>query len=118
MADDDEDTCDFIRTALEEAGYEVQTASEGAEALALLRERGADLLITDIFMPEQEGFQVISRCKAEFPHTRIIVISAGAIYGRKHDFLAVAAYLEVGAALRKPFTADQLLEAVRTVLQP
>lgn len=82
------------------------------------RERPADLLITDIFMPVQEGFETISRFKAEFPQTRVIVMSAGNVPGMKHDFLATAALLGVGATLRKPFDADQLLDAVRRVLQP
>ena len=105
------------QAALEAAGYEVRTAAEGAQALALQRERPADLLITDIFMPVQEGFETISRFKAEFPQTRIIVMSAGNVPGMKHDFLATAGLLGAGT-LRKPFDADQLLEAVRKVLQP
>jgi CheY-like chemotaxis protein len=118
VVDDNEDICAFMRAALETAGYEVQTASEGAQALALLRERRADLLITDIFMPVQEGFETITRCKAEFPETRIIVMSAGSGTGMKQDFLATAELLELGATLRKPFDADQLLDTVRRVLQP
>jgi DNA-binding NtrC family response regulator len=107
-----------MRAALEAEGHEVHTASEGAQALAELRRRRADVLITDIFMPGQEGFQTITRCKAEFPQTRIIVMSAGTIPGMEHDFLAAAAHLGVGATLRKPFTADQLLDTVRRVLTP
>lgn len=118
VVDDHPDILDFMRAALEGAGYEVHTASEGAQALVELRLRSADLLITDIFMPGQEGFQTITRCKAEFPQTRIIVISAGTITGMAHDFLVTAAHLGVGATLRKPFTADRLLETVHRVLQP
>ena len=118
VLDDNADILAFMRAALEGAGYEVRTASEGAQALdELRRRRSTDLLITDIFMPGQEGFQTITRCKAEFPQTKIIVISAGTIPGMDHDFLATAAHLGVGATLRKPFTADRLLETVRRVLQ-
>jgi CheY-like chemotaxis protein len=116
VVDDHPDILAFMRAALEGAGYEVYTASEGAQALAELRRRRADLLITDIFMPGQEGFQTITRCKAEFPQTRIIVMSAGNIPGMDHDFLATASHLGVGATLRKPFTADRLLDTVRRVL--
>lgn len=107
-----------MTAALKGAGDDVRAASEGAQAMVLLRERSVDLLITDIFMPGQEGFQTISRCKAEFPQTRIIVISAGTLYGLDHDFLATTALLGVAASLRKPFTAGQLLDTVRSVLQP
>jgi CheY-like chemotaxis protein len=117
VADDNRDIRTFMTAALEGAGYEVECAEEGAQALALLRRRPAELLITDIFMPGQEGFETLTRCKAEFPQTRIIVMSAGTIPGMKHDFLASAALLGA-ATLRKPFSADQLLDTVRSVLQP
>ena len=116
VVDDNQDICAFMQAALEGAGYEVRCALEGAEALAMLGRLAADLIITDIFMPGQEGFETISRCKAEFPQTPIIVMSAGTVPGMKYDFLATAALLGVGATLRKPFSADQLLGAVQKVL--
>ena len=117
VIDDHQDICAFMSFALKGAGYEVETAPEGARALAMLRSRRADLIITDIFMPGQEGFETISRCRAEFPQTKIIVMSAGTVPGMKHDFLATAGLLGVGATLRKPFTANQLLDSVRKVLE-
>jgi hypothetical protein len=56
----------------------------------------------------------ITRCKAEFPQTRIIVMSTGTIPGMHYDVLATGAHLGAGATLRKPFTADRLLDTVRT----
>jgi CheY-like chemotaxis protein len=117
VVDDSEDVCAFISAALKDAGYEVETVDEGARAFDLLRSRPADLLITDLFMPGQQGFETITRCKAEFPQTRIMVISAGTVPGMQHDFLGAAAVLGVAATLRKPFDVDQLLHTVRTVLQ-
>lgn len=118
VAEDNEDTRQFIQAALESAGYDVRVAAEGEAALVLQRSRPADLLLTDIFMPGVEGFETISLFKAGFPQTRIIVMSAGVIPGMKHDFLSSVALLGVAATLRKPFTADQLLQAVRRVLPP
>ncbi len=118
VVDDKEDVRSFMRVALEQAGYEVRTAPEGAQALALQRERPADLLITDIFMPGQEGFGTITSFRTQFPQTRIIVMSAGTLPGLQHDFLSTAALLGVDATLRKPFDVDELLAAVRRVLQP
>lgn len=118
VVDDHKDIRGFMQTALEGAGYEVRTAKEGAQALKLLGERPAELIVTDIFMPGQEGFQTISRCRAEFPRIPIIVMSAGILPGLKHDFLASTALLGVAATLRKPFTADQLIDVVRRVLLP
>ena len=117
VVDDNEDICAFMETALDSAGYEVRIAAEGAQAMALQRSGPADLMITDIFMPGQEGFQTISRCKVEYPQTKIIVMSAGSVPGMSHDFLAAAGLLCGGATLRKPFTAQQLLECVREVFE-
>jgi CheY-like chemotaxis protein len=117
IVDDNPDICAFMQAALEAAGYEVRTAPEGAQGLSLLERRAADLIITDIFMPGQEGFQTITRCRAEFPQMKIMVMSAGSVPGMKHDFLAAAGLLGVAATLRKPFTADQLLDAVGGVLK-
>jgi len=117
VVDDYEDMRTFLEAVLDAAGYDVRSASEGGQALALLRERRADLLITDLFMPGREGFETIEACKAEFPQTKIIAISAGVLPGLKHDFLASASLLKVGGTLHKPFDVDQLLDTVRTVLQ-
>jgi CheY-like chemotaxis protein len=118
VADDQQDIREFIAFALERAGYEVTTAAEGAQALALLSSRPAELLITDLFMLGQQGFETISRCKAKFPETKIIVISAGNVPGMQHDFLAAVDLLGVAATLRKPFDEDTLLATVHKVLSP
>jgi two-component system, OmpR family, KDP operon response regulator KdpE len=118
VVDDHQDTCAFLSTALKGAGYEVETAEEGGQALALMASRPPDLLITDLFMPGLEGFETITRCRAEFPQTTIMVISAGTIPGMRHDLLATARLLGISATLRKPFHADTLLATVQQALQP
>jgi two-component system chemotaxis response regulator CheY len=117
VVDDHPDIRSFISAALEAAGYQVRTAEDGVQALVRQREHPADLLITDIFMPEQDGFETISRCRAEFPRTRIIVMSAGGSSLMKQDYLATANLLDIDATLRKPFDVGTLLETVRGALQ-
>lgn len=117
IVDDNQDILSFMQAALEKAGYDVQTASEGAQALALQTKRLADLLITDIFMPGQDGIETLHECKTRFPQTRIVVMSAGGGSGRKLDYLPAAALIGADATLRKPFDVDQLLDTVRKVLQ-
>lgn len=117
IVDDNQDILSFMQAALETAGYEVQTAPEGAQAIALLTKRRADLLITDIFMPGQDGIETLRECKTRFPQTRIVVMSAGGASSRKLDYLPAAALIGANATLRKPFNVDQLLDTVRKVLQ-
>ena len=115
VVDDHPDVCDFIRAALESAGCEVSVASDGGTALEQQRRQPAALLITDIFMPGREGMETIAAFKTEFPGTRVIAMTAGTGYG-KHDFLAAAELIGADATLRKPFDADQLLDAVNKIL--
>jgi two-component system, OmpR family, alkaline phosphatase synthesis response regulator PhoP len=118
VADDNPDICAFVSTALQGAGYEVETAGDGGQALAVMSERQAHLLITDLFMPGLEGFETIARCRAEFPQTTVMVMSAGRLPGRKQDFLAAAVLHGVAETLRKPFRADNLLDTVQRALRP
>lgn len=115
VVDDHLDTREFMQIALEAMGYVVHTAQEGEQALDMQREHPADLLVTDIFMPGMEGMATIAGFKAEFPETRIIAVSAGGGSGER-NYLSAAALIGADATLRKPFTADQLVEAVRTVI--
>jgi CheY-like chemotaxis protein len=118
VVDDNPDICAFVSAALKGAGYEVETAADGGQALGLMSERQAHLLITDLFMPGLEGFETIARCRAEFPQTSVMVMSAGRMPGMKHDFLAAAVLHGVAATLRKPFQAGKLLDTVQRALQP
>jgi CheY-like chemotaxis protein len=118
VVDDNQDIRAYVSTALEGAGYDVETASDGGEALALMGSREAHVLITDLFMPGLEGFETIARCKAEYPKTTIIVMSAGRVSGMKHDLLPTAMLVGASAALRKPFQVDKLLDTVHQALQP
>jgi DNA-binding response OmpR family regulator len=115
IAEDNEDMRAFIKVALEQAGYEVELAPDGRRALSLQRERGADLLITDLFMPERDGFETIDCFRREFPGVKIIAMSGGGELSKKHDYLSTAGLLGVDAMLRKPFDLDELLGAIRSL---
>lgn len=113
LVDDQPEALWLVRMDLERAGYEVHVAESGRKALELQQQHAADVLVTDIFMPEMDGIETIDRIKAQYPDTRIIAMSAG--WGRL-DYLAIARQVGADAALAKPFTADELLRILRTVL--
>ena len=112
LVDDDADFRSMLAAALELAGYPVDTARNGKEAQAIQRGVPADILITDIFMPESDGFEVIEAFRREFPQTRIIAISGGTRV-MKTDYLATAGLIGVDAALQKPFEVEALLVLLR-----
>ncbi|MFH0793095.1 MAG: response regulator [bacterium] len=61
--DDENDVLLIIKTALKSEGYEVQTATNGLDGLALAEEFGPDLIVLDIMMPEMDGFEVLRHLK-------------------------------------------------------
>ena len=61
---------DLLRRQLEGDGYAVETAADGEEGLRLQAAQPADLVITDIFMPNVDGIETISRLRVEYPRTK------------------------------------------------
>ena len=92
IVDDEPDVRLSLRLALELAGYAVRIAANGREALEQQREEPADILITDIFMPEADGIETIAAFRKEFPAARIVVVS-GAGRRANADYLHAARVL-------------------------
>jgi CheY-like chemotaxis protein len=115
IIDDEEPVRVMLRQMLEREGHEVAEGTCGREGLALYRQRPADLVITDILMPETGGLVAISELRAEFPDARIVAISGGGRDGRL-NFLATARTFPGVRTLRKPFSRADLLEAVNALL--
>jgi DNA-binding response OmpR family regulator len=113
VADDEDSVRSFFRAVLEQAGYEVFEAASGKQALRQARTAQADLLITDLVMPEQEGIETIQELRRESPRVGIIAMS-GAFDG---SFLPAAKLLGADAILTKPVSAGRLLAAVAEVLK-
>jgi CheY-like chemotaxis protein len=113
LVEDDADQRLALKMALELAGYPVREAAHGVEALRLQREQAASFLITDIFMPEADGFETIAAFR-EFPGTRIVAVSGGG-QRAKRDYLEAATLMGVDAALHKPFEIQKLLDTLRAL---
>jgi len=112
VVDDNPDMRSFLKIVLERAGFEAQVAMDGQRALELQREHPADVLITDIFMPERDGIELIQQFKSRFRQVKIIAMSGGGQVAR-HDYLPVAEKLGADAVLYKPFAAETLLKTLR-----
>jgi CheY-like chemotaxis protein len=112
LAEDDADLRLALKLSLEAAGYTVAIAANAQEALAVQRREPAEVLVTDIFMPEGDGFEAIDAFRREFPATRIVVVSGGGQRGRA-DYLAAARLAGVDATLQKPFEIEVLLATLR-----
>jgi DNA-binding NtrC family response regulator len=96
-------------------GYAVVEAENGRDGIAKMREAPADLVITDVIMPEMEGMETVSTLRKAYPGLRIIAMSGG---GRaaNYDFLQATVKLGAARTLQKPFTRDELIEVVEECL--
>ena len=116
VIDDDEDFRSMLRTALEQDGYVVEEARNGREGLQRYVIAPADVVITDLLMPEREGLETIRALRQMNPQVKIIAISGGGRSGRL-NFLPLASMFGALRTLQKPFPLQQLHDVVREVVQ-
>ena len=107
VIDDDPLIRAALGSALSSWGHEVTCAENGKQGFELFARSSADLLITDIIMPEQEGIETIIEIRKSAPDLPIIAISGGGRIGAT-DFLRMARSLGADVVLEKPFTIDAL----------
>ena len=103
-----------LRADLEEAGYDVAVARDGVEALARLSANGFGLVVSDVVMPNMDGYALCRAIKAdpELAATPVVLLTSLA------DPLDIVRGLEAGADhfLRKPYERDQLVSRIESIL--
>ncbi|HEY8591842.1 MAG TPA: PAS domain S-box protein [Sphingomicrobium sp.] len=112
VIDDDPDVRGFVVHALEEQGYRVREAGDGAEGLQLLDRERPDLVIVDFIMPGMSGAEVASRIREKLPEQPILFVSG---YSETE---AVKRTAPDAPLLAKPFRSDALHKAVRAAMAP
>jgi DNA-binding response OmpR family regulator len=114
--DDEPNILMSIEFILEMEGYEVHLARDGEEALEVAERARPDLILLDINMPRKDGYEVcrILREREEMAGTKVIMLTA------KGQTLEKKKGLEVGADeyVTKPFSAEDLLKKIRTMIEP
>lgn len=116
VVDDEDQIRQLIRETLEQAGYDVEEASNGKQGLERYRAKPADLVIMDILMPDQDGLESIMTLRREFPASRVIAITGGSDMIGILNFLDVAKMLGARRTLQKPFDMQTLLDAAQSEL--
>ncbi|NOY36657.1 MAG: response regulator [Chlorobi bacterium] len=106
----------MLKKMLEKEGHEVEMATNGVEGSELFEQNPADLIITDIVMPEKEGLETIMDLRVKNPQLKIIAISGG---GRvdSREYLNSAQLLGANKTIQKPFKKDEIIQAVRELLK-
>ena len=114
LVDDDPDIRAMLAFCLEDAGFSVREASDGATALAALEARAPELMVLDLMMPGVDGFGVLSAMRERdlAARTRVLILSC------RVDERDLVRGHELGAAeyLTKPFDPDALADALTALL--
>ena len=116
IIDDESQIRSMLRLMLERVGYEVDEAPDGLEGIRQYREDPADLIITDLIMPNKDGIGMIIDLKKEFPKVKIIAMSGGGV-NRPEGYLDGAKKLGSTRTLTKPIDRDEMLKAVKDTLK-
>src|SRR5688572_7535885 len=114
VVDDHADTRELLYAILKTEGYDVAVAEDGDVALQCYRERPADVVLMDLFMPRKDGVTAIRELFAEFPSVTIVAMSGDTGGGGAgwHDALAEARTAGAQLTLRKPLEPWVLLRAL------
>jgi DNA-binding NtrC family response regulator len=116
VVDDDASIRRTLQILLSKAGYEVMQARDGLEAVRLWRDRGGDLVITDLHMPEKDGIETIVELLSYSPGIRIIAMSGGG-QTKRLDLLGNMALLGTVLTIEKPFTLTEMMTMVGRALK-
>ena len=120
VIDDDDKVRTMMRQALERAGHEVVEAGDGRAGLELYRRHPPDVVVTNIYMPERDGLEVIREIRRQRHRVPVIAVSGGvsmrAGSGAIGGVLDAARQLGAASVLAKPFDIGQLLSAVAAAL--
>jgi CheY-like chemotaxis protein len=117
VVDDEAAVRALIRAALEHVGHEVTEAANGAEGLKLFASQRQDLVITDVFMPERDGIELVRVIRSTAGTVPILVISGGSWPTESAHLLDAVVRLGATRTLAKPFQLSDLLRIVDEMLQ-
>ena len=113
--DDELDVLLIVKTTLQSDGYEVETASNGTDALALAREISPDLILLDMMMPGMSGLDVLGELKADDSTCTIPVIMLTGL--SEKDKIQKALVSGTDYYIVKPFDFQDLLSKINDALQ-
>ena len=115
IVDDDPHTRSSIRRALELGGHTITEAPDGKVALRHFAGNPTELVVIDVYMPEMDGIEFLMRVREAFPEVKTLMISGGGSLPSE-NVLGAASMLGADRVLEKPFSLEELQEAVQAVL--
>ena len=122
IIDDDPDILDATTMILESQGYQVVTARDGIEGLAVLKAENPDLMILDLMMPKMDGFGVCKELQdprwSKYKNTPILILTSvrEEASHRRYE-LETGLELDVDDYIEKPMSPDLLISRVATLIK-
>lgn len=115
VVDDMHGIANLIQSILKAEGHDADVSYNGDQAIKKLEKDVFDLVLTDIIMPEKDGFDVVNYVREHCKDTKIVAVTGGGITISAPVALA-ALENKVDSTLRKPVNKEELLNCVRSVL--
>ncbi len=118
IIDDETRLSGVLSYMLKREGYNTLVANNGVQGMTLFNNNLIDLVITDIFMPEKNGFELIKEIKSASPQQKVIVISGGGLKDENNDtdFLTSAKQSGADGVIKKPFLRAEIMSAIKKLL--
>ena len=113
IVDDEEGMCRSLMSVLRNSGYQVAFATSGETALKNIQHENVDLVLSDIHMPDLNGFELLDRILSKMPGTPVILMTGDATVESAVKALRMGVY----DYLKKPFEPEELLKTVENALQ-
>jgi len=115
IIEDDDRLREMLSRILQHEGYDVADAPDGKAGMRLHHEKQSDLVVTDIFMPEKDGLEVIRELRRDFPDVKIIAMSGGSPIVSM-SYLPTAKMFGAHHILSKPFKLKKFVESVNNLI--
>ncbi len=112
VVEDERSAADYLKTVLVDLGYDVRVTGNGIEALIALEANAYDLVVSDLRMPQMDGFELLSHVKQRWPRLPVIVLTG------ESEVSGIVEAVQLGATnyLMKPATPPLIESAVRRAL--
>ena len=114
IVDDDAALRETLRRIVESIGYATTCAEDAQSAITSIGAQAPDIIITDIYMPAADGFELLNWLRAQAIDIPVIAMSGSG--SGEYDQLSVAEHLGAAAVIDKPFRQSKLVETIDRVL--
>lgn len=108
IVDDEKGLCDYLKNFFKPRGYDISIATNGQDALSVVKKENPELVLLDINMPGMDGLEVLRRIKSAYPQTKVIMITIS----DDADTRQKAENLGADEFVKKPFTINYLEDVV------